>query len=359
MTTGNKQATMRILGLLTLLTTSSSFLQSSRQPFFTRLSLSPEESVESFFSEEFAEQLAKDVAATVKLPLVPSPVVKYTLAQAISKLGTSDVSKDSMERLQEILQTEATKSTLDDVPEAEVNDLADQISRELNPLIDIPILDEEQELMVLQQIMRVVFAAITTNDKEKRKLFVKASVGASTDLLGDASSRRNLVEAINAAVDVPILNEQQETSLIQIAVDASSGVIKTLLPEDIIETLKGENPQTIANMKEFVIKTVNEKVDLVGLDEDQERKVIETLVNILIDQYVDDTEAEFLLLTADGQTALLEEKKETLQRKKVLSERRYEREQLTLNMKLDRIEQRLKKARRSRSFFRRLFRRGG
>jgi hypothetical protein len=313
--------------------------------------------VEQVFSDDFIEQLAVDVTHAVNLPFVPSPVVAYILKQSVSKMST-DLTKDTMERLQEVLQTEATSSTIDDLSKGELDSLADQIAKELNSSIDVPMLDEDQELLVLHQIMRVVFSVIATNDKEKQKAFVKTNIAASRDLLSSPETRKTLVSAINKAVDVPILDETQESTIIGAAVEASAGVLQSLLPPDMIETLKGESPESIGKMKEYVITKANAKLDLAGLNKEQERMLIEAMVNILIDAYMDDTEAEFLLMTADEQRVKLEERKDTLERKKTFSQRRYEREQANLAIQIERVEVRLKVLRRSRSWLARLFRRG-
>eukprot|EP00545_Synedropsis_sp_CCMP1620_P012093 CAMPEP_0119014742 /NCGR_PEP_ID=MMETSP1176-20130426/10341_1 /TAXON_ID=265551 /ORGANISM="Synedropsis recta cf, Strain CCMP1620" /LENGTH=346 /DNA_ID=CAMNT_0006967979 /DNA_START=39 /DNA_END=1079 /DNA_ORIENTATION=- len=346
---------MRILTLLISLSFSLAFITPPRCPStaFT-LSATPMQEV---FSDEFTEQIAADVTRAVNLPFVPSPVVAYILKQSIRKIST-DLSKDTMERLQEVLQTEATSSTLDDLSKDEINSLADQVAKELNLSIDAPMLDEEQEFLVLQQIMRVVFSVITTNDKEKHKAFIKTNISASKDLLSSPESRKTLVAAINKAVDVPILDETQEATLIGAAVEASSDLVRSLLPPDLIETLKGETPESIGKMKEYVIASANEKLDIAGLSEDQERMLLEAMVSILIDTYVDNTEAEFLLMTPDEQKVKLKEMKETLERKKDLSQRRYEREQSNLAVQIERIDLRIKVLRRSRSWLARLFRRG-
>lgn len=94
-----------------------------------------------------------------------------------------------------------------------------------------------------------------------------------------------------------------------------------------------------------------------GIDETQERQLIETMINVLIDEYVDETDAEFLLLTQEEQQERLKERKFALEREKTFAQRRYEREQASIDHQLARVDERLREIRKSKSFLRRLFRR--
>ena len=293
------------------------------------------------FSQEFSDSIAEEVQKKVKIPFVPDPVVTYVLSRAVQNMS-SDLSQDTLKRVLELAQTEATATKYDDMSKEELDSLADQVAKELNPTIDVPMLDETQEYEVLRQIMRVVFSIMTTSESDARKKRIKTELEVSHDLLTSEESRAKLVEAINAAVDVPILDESQEERVLSVAVASCAETLQTLLPPELIETLKGESPDAIAEMKEYLITTVNERVDLVGLSEDQERILIETMVQILIDTYVDETEAEFLLLTQDEQREELMQRQALLEYQMEVSQRKYEREQKNLGAKIDRINERLK-----------------
>lgn len=315
--------------------------------------------VERVFSKEFTDSIAKDVTRRVNLPFVPAPIISYILKQAVGKLST-DLSRDTLVRLQEVLQTEATANKMDDLSKDELNALADQIASELNPAIDVPLLDEDQEEQTLQQIMRIVFSVICFEDPDLSQQILKTNIAASRDLLSnDPEKRQLLVAAINKAVDIPILDEDQELSLIANAVDSSADMLQSMLPPDMLETLKGETPESIGKMKEYVITTANEKLNIVGLSEEQERSLIETMVSILIDTYVDDADSQFLLMSAEEQLAKLIGMKETLERKQMFSQRAYEREQERMAIKMERLDSRIKVlGKKKRSWFGWLRRRG-
>lgn len=303
------------------------------------------------FDEYFAEQIARDVEKSLDVPFfIPTPVVTYLVEQAVRRLST-DLSPETKEQLQELAQAAATPSKNDDFLQHEIDQLADRIAKDINPKVDVPVLDEKQEYVLLQQILRVALQSMTSENK----INWDANIQASREILGGPESRLALAKSIDTKIDFPLpLDDAQRLALISTALDGSADLLTKLLPPELLESLKGESPEGILKMKEYLIDAVNVKVDLVGINEEQERQLIETMVNLLIDEYIDDTEAENLLLTQEEQQAWLEEKKLALEREKTFSQRRFEREQVSLDRKLDRIEARLKEMRRSRSFLRRL-----
>ena len=301
--------------------------------------------VSDIFTKELAEDLAKEVTKTVSLPFVPDPVVTFMLTEAIGQLS-SDLSPQMLDKVREFLASSSTTSKYDDFSEEDRVALALQVAEEVNPQIDVPILDEEQELQVLQEIFKVVFACLSVNKSALRKQMIDKAPSVSRDLLGDESSRRDLAKAINEAVDIPLLDETQEEEVLILAVASCGDTLQTLLPPEFVETLKGERPEALLEIKQFLVQKVNEKVDLVGLNEEQEQVLIEKTVDILVDKYVDGTEVEFMLMGKEEQLTKLEEKKLLLEREIELSKQRFEREQENLAARMERINLKMKEARR-------------
>lgn len=157
-----------------------------------------------------------------------------------------DLSQNSLEKIQEVLEAESTEFTYDNMPEEERNVLADQVAAELNRKIDVPMFDEEQELQVLQQIMRVVLQVMTMSQLEARGAMLQTQLQLSRDVLGSDESQAKLVKVITAAVDVPILGESEEEAILTTAVNMCAETLQTLLlPPDLIEMLKGESPDSL------------------------------------------------------------------------------------------------------------------
>lgn len=317
--------------------------------------------VDEIFDEFFAESIARDVYESLDVPFyIPQPVVTYLMEQTVQNLS-SDLSQDTKLKLQEMMEARATPSKDDDFAAEDINALADAMAAEINPNIDVPVLDEAQEYVLLQQILRVVLQSIGQADNNPSKSLISSNLDVSVDLLAGPESRQRLAKSIDAkmmaVVQLP-LEESQRLAIISKAVDSSADMLTRLLPPDLLESLKGESTQGLLNIKEYLIDTVNAKVDIVGLDETQERQLIDTMINLLIDEYVDGTNAEFLLLTPDEQEERLIQRQLELQRRKEFAQRRLERELSSLDCQLARVNDRLKTIRQGKSVFQRVFGRG-
>lgn len=349
-----------LLLLATLASVATGFLIAPSQVATTRTVVAlwasedtPE--VRDVFTEKLAKQLAGEVQKAVNIPFIPRPVVEYIMTEAIKDLST-EVSRDTLGKVRELLAAASTKTKFDDFPAEDRDALAMQVASELNSKIDVPVLDEEQELQVLQEVFKVVFACLATSNATMRKELIKGSVEASKDLLGSDESRDALTKRLNEMVDIPLLDENQEEEILKKAVASSSQTLQTLIPPEFIETLQGQRPEALFETKVFLVEKLNEKVDIVGLNEEQESALLTAMVDIIVDNYVTGTDMEFMMLPQEQQQESLEEKYEFLKREKELSTERHEREQKNLDAKLERLEGKLKKMKKRGGIFR-LFRR--
>ena len=94
-------------------------------------------------------------------------------------------------------------------------------------------------------------------------------------------------------------------------------------------------------MKEFLIQNVNANVDLIGFDEAQEEAIIVSMVEALIDTYIHNTEAEFLLLNEQEKGDMLQERIKELEWELQASQARYEREQANIQAQLELVQQKI------------------
>lgn len=313
----------------------------------------------SFISDSVFGDIAAQVQSRVKIPPIPSPIIKFIFTQALRSMS-QDLSPKLVCQVEELLDSEKTSTNDDDFTKEQVQQLSNAIALELveKKVIDVPMLDQKQEYEVLVQILNVVFDILTTSEAERRASMIKSvQEFLANDLLGTPEGRKLLIQRMNAALDIPLLNEQQEETIITIAVEACAKTLQTLFPPDLLRTLTGETDHNnLLEMKRYVIMKVNEVVDFVGLNEQQEEALIRSMVDVLIESYVDPTAAELLLLNqkADltsttasasaAETASIDPIQQRLtkyqadaaaiQRKIELSTIRYEREQTNLKSKL-------------------------
>lgn len=335
----------RIVSVLLLLCLARAFvLPVSKSRRRTHHLLREKLTVQDLLSEKIVDDVVAEVTARLDLPYVPDTVINFLLTQIMGNIG-SEISEDSMDRLQEALQAAETQTAFDNIPLAEVNSLASQIAAEINPSIDIPVLNEEQELEILREIMKVVLVMLTTTEEDRRSSIwsnVQESRNYMQDLL-TPKGRNELVDALNDAVDVPILNEEQEEALLHAAVESVAALMTRLLPPSFLDVLKGESPEGLQATKDFIINEVNSNVDLIGLNESQERDIIKLLVDIMVDTYVDQSSVGVLLLSSDEQNEYWQSRRRALDTDINLSQRRYRREQFNLSMQRNRLEMRLAK----------------
>lgn len=294
------------------------------------------------FTDAVFKEIAAHVQDRVQIPMIPSPVVSYCLTRSLRRMS-QDLSPALLGRVEELLASERTSSKNDDWSQEDLDSLSDQIAQELvdKGVVDVPMLDSSQEFIILQQIFRVVFSVVATSDFERRVAMIESTQNFAQNLLSSPDSRKALVAKINAAVDFPILGEDQEEILISRAVDMCAATLQLLLPLELINSLKGESEASLAEMKEFLITKVNEKVDLIGLSEQQEQSLIRTLVDLLIESYVDPTATDLLLLTKEEQNIQLKNQVVAVQREIELSRTRFDREQRNLASQLLQLRTRL------------------
>lgn len=219
------------------------------------------------FDEYFSENIAKDVSKNLNVPFyIPEPIVTFLVEEAVQKLST-DLSNDTKTKLQEFMQAQATPTSNDNFVEQEINDLSNRIAKEINPKIDVPVLDEDQELILLQQILTVMLQSMAKDPDKNLVEWTNTNLQMSRDLLGGPASRLQLARSIDTKMEmfkIP-LPEAQRLALIQKAVDSSADLLTRLLPPGLLETLKGESPEGLLKMKEYLINNVNAKLTLWAL----------------------------------------------------------------------------------------------
>jgi len=331
---------MRILSILGALACLLAPSLSFAPQYDTRISVScastpPDATFTAKLTKELNEEIAADVAGTLQVPFLPKPVLKYVVQQSLANLTTT-LSADTLEQVHALVASAATTTNpFDDFTSQERENLALRVAQELNPKLDVPLLDEAQEEVVLSEIFKTVFATLGSPTWQT---LLEEPFTTSRKLLDSDESRRVLAQALNDQVDIPLLDEDQELGLLEKAVTACAGAIESVLPTELVDTLRGERPETVRETKAFLVAKVNEKVDLVGFSEEQEAALIAKMVDLLVSSFIDGTDMEFLLLNDDEKLTKVEEKRALLQRELQVNKERHAREIHNLQAKLDRLK---------------------
>ena len=312
--------------------------------------------LKSILLDQSIEDISDRISFRIVLPFyVPQPIISAATTLAVQQLTTDVLSSELLERIGEVAAASASSSASateliygdgdDDgiADDEELENLSGQIATELNAQIDLPVLDEDQELVIFKAIGRSLMAVLTAPDEIEAdpKQMVDMVVETTQELLEGKEGRRKLAEALNARLDFPMLNEEGEQDLLERALDACSDRLAEVLPRELVEALKGENCDGLENTKEFVVASLNRKVDIIGLTEDQEQELIKMLVDFVVDIAIGDTEVELLLMNPEERITAWEERKVVLTRQLEISKKRHEAEKANLMAQIRRVERRI------------------
>jgi len=312
--------------------------------------------LKSILLDQSIEDISDRISFRIVLPFyVPQPIISAATTLAVQQLTTDVLSSELLERIGEVAAASASSSASatelidgdgdDDgiADDEELENLSGQIATELNAQIDLPVLDEDQELVIFKAIARSLMAVLTAPDEIEAdpKQMVDMVVETTQELLEGKEGRRKLAEALNARLNFPVLNEEGEQDLLERALDACSDRLAEVLPRELVEALKGENCDGLENTKEFVVASLNRKVDIIGLTEDQEQELIKMLVDFVVDIAIGDTEVELLLMNPEERITAWEERKVVLTRQLEISKKRHEAEKANLMAQIRRIERRI------------------
>lgn len=314
--------------------------------------------LQSILLDQSIEDISDRISSRIVLPFyVPQPILSAATTLAVQQLTTGVLSSDLLERIGEVAvaSSSTTKASatelLDDdddddgVPDnEEIDSISEQIAVELNAQIDLPVLDEEQELVIFQAIGRALMAVLTAPDEiaVDPKQVVDLAVETAQELLEGQEGRSKLAQVLNAKLDFPILNEEAEQDLLERALDACADRLLEVLPSEMIDALRGERSnEGLESTKGFIVASINRKVDIIGLTEDQEAQLIAILVDMVVDLVIGDTELELLLMNPEERISALQEREVALRRQLEITKKRHEAELTNLEAQIRRIEERI------------------
>lgn len=236
----------------------------------------------ALFTDAAIEDLADVVKEKIFIPLVPTPIVIFCLNVALDKMNTG-LSPELSYRIEEMLLAETTDSSTDDFSDEELTELAKMTASEVNPQIPVLILRESTRCvlrcamivyceylthaassslstlssslyreLVLQKIFKIVFSIIVKSSKERRLALFASAKDIALDLFQPAS-RQKLVQRLNQLIDVPVLNESQESKLLSVGIDYCASTLEKLLPKPLVQSLRSENATSMDEFKKYLV----------------------------------------------------------------------------------------------------------
>lgn len=146
--------------------------------------------------------------------------------------------------------------------------LASKIADALNPYIDVPILDEDMEKILIQNVIQTmivekeggleVAAAQSAKFASDSAAFLqehgtRTLVGIQTE-----ESRKRWATELNEKVDLPVLNEEQEQVIMEKAVETLSNFLLQKIPPAVLkEAVKdGKDPEINKFLEELLVREI-------------------------------------------------------------------------------------------------------
>jgi hypothetical protein len=292
--------------------------------------------LQEILTQESCKDIAIEVADRISLPFsCPAPVVTLATTLVVEAIA-SKLSKDLVHQIGDLI-------SLEEASEEKLEELAQEMAVELNPHLDIPVLDEDQEEVVLKEISKAVLNVLVSSEDiaVDPKDLVDKSVSTMQTLLGEEAGRRQLAQLLTAKFDFPFMDEPEEEELLVLALDACADRLLEVMPPRLIDILKGQGSEGLETTKQYIVERVNRGVDILGLTEGQEAWLLENLVSTVLDVLIGDTEAELLLMNPGEQRTKLLQRQAALQRDLRLCQRRLEQEKVFYEGQLERINKRL------------------
>ena len=221
------------------------------------------------------EDLAASISEKLAVPFLPRSlrdvVVSKVVAAIIKTLEEIDLDEQTVSAIQQAAKLQSTG--MDDKMLAT---LTEDVCRR----IDVPLLDRAQERALVEQTVALALGDTSLLQIASSKVgVINVSFGR---LVLDPSSRKAVAQRLNAAVDVPGLNEEQERVIFEKAVDFVGGAIDRLVPAEWRVLLDGLDADEIAQLQAATVSKLVEQAPLPlrsSLSDDKLKSVVAAAVD--------------------------------------------------------------------------------
>lgn len=163
--------------------------------------------------------------------------------------------------------------------------LAGQVADAIAPHVDLPLLNEEQEREMIQNIVAGMIV-----QKEESNILAEAVKGTAKFAavqgrgimsaiveLRTPESRRALATRINAEVDMPVLNEEQEQQILNMAIDALGNAVINKVPAEALQA--AVNAGDGAAVEEFLTAILVQELNIPFVGDDKKREIARNVVD--------------------------------------------------------------------------------
>lgn len=153
------------------------------------------------------------------------------------------------------------------------------VIRKLNEEIYIPLISRETQNEIVETMCNVFFTS--TGLAAVRRQMVARSLRA----VANDETRGKLASELNAMVDIPILNEDQEQALAEKFIDMCVHLLDTFIPAPIRKILDTTSPDELKEIRNTLVKRLGERIDLPWSSKESEEKAIRHVVDSFLAFY--------------------------------------------------------------------------
>lgn len=299
----------------------------------------------SVFHKETISLLAGEVQKSVWVPGVPPMVINFLMSKIVEVMADK-MSFETTVELNSMLSGGYSAGSDVKATKFEIDALAEKISAEIGPEINVPMVSEEDEEKAIKSILVSILSRRAISGAQKRRDTVKFIIKGGKAVLHE-EGRNELVKELNEKVDVPFMNEEAEQKMLKKAVDSTAKLIEDNVPPSLLQIMDGlelEDSKGYAEMRDTISERL-EKVDLPGgfdlVPEPAKKWVIGKVVDALLESTIGDTQNEMATLTSEGRLAKLKRRREMCEQSLKVNEVRYQQEQDKLRKRIANIDKRI------------------
>mmetsp|Transcript_28870 Transcript_28870/g.62226 ORF Transcript_28870/g.62226 Transcript_28870/m.62226 type:complete len:367 (+) Transcript_28870:69-1169(+) len=220
-------------------------------------------------SEAEIELISRRAKKLVNFPFIPRGLEKQVIKMALTAFC-----KAGPRALPEGLFMQLVTN------EVEWDDVNEEVVRELNAVICIPIISREIQEQVINSLCIVMFKGAKGQMAMERKLIGKA-LQASLN----KDSDDDLAAMLNGMIDIPLMSEEQEQELFLKLSRSIMNTFETLVPEPMREILTNTSPEELREARLNLIDRMNEAIDIPFKSEKEEEEYFTAIVDFLLTRY--------------------------------------------------------------------------
>ena len=163
--------------------------------------------------------------------------------------------------------------------EGGVEGLEESVILEISNHVYIPLLSQESTHHLVQTLCSVLFTD-QSFESVRRQMMAR-----SLRHVMNTETRSDLATQLNNMIDLPLVGEETEQMLAEQLVNKIFELLESVIPKPIRDVLDSTSPEELKFIRNNLVKRLNEKIDIPGTSEEDEKMVFRFLVDCFLSFY--------------------------------------------------------------------------